>query len=166
MPSYVPPYRQAFRVYDPRETEPDIRLDERFQLVVAAPFCAPQVEAALGQLFYAQTGIGVDWTDIIDLAGAPRGTAYGWAGLVEGYKGHLDRVNAFVAGRRVEGDCRFLVIQMFGWEQERIGKLSFVDQLECGLKAVIETHCEFYVNMGRSGEPMVVIVGFGGGSDD
>ena len=83
MPSRTPPDRQAFRVYDPRETEPDIRLDERFQLAIAAPFCAREVEVALGLLFYGQTGIAADWCEIFELVGAAKRTAYGFAYSVQ-----------------------------------------------------------------------------------
>ena len=84
MPAHKPPYRQAFRVYDPRETEPDIRLDERFHLAIAAPFCAREVEVAVGLLFYGQTGITIDWVEIFGLVGASKRTAYSFAYSVPG----------------------------------------------------------------------------------
>ena len=153
MPSRTPPYRQAFRVYDPRETEPDIRLDERFQLAIAAPFCAREVEVALGLLFYGQTGIAADWCEIFELIGAAKRTAYGFAYLVPGCLDNLDRVKAILADREAAGDRLFIVIQMFSWEQDFAAKLQIVSDLQDAVQDAADPDCAFEVNMGRGGEP-------------
>ena len=134
MPSRTPPYRQAFRIYDPRETEPDIRLDERFHLVVAAPFCARDVEAALGLLFYGQTGIAIDWVEIFEFVGASRRTTYGFAYSVPGCIDNVDRLKAIVAEREGAGDRLFIIVQIFSWEQDFAANLLIVVDLDRAIR--------------------------------
>ena len=161
MPSHVLPYRQAFRVYDPRESEPNIRLDERFHLAIAAPSCARDVEAALGLLFYDQTGIAIDWCEIFQLVGATRRTAYGFAYSIPGCVDNVERVKAVVAEREAEGDRLFIVIQMFSWEQDFAAKLQIVDDLDRAVSDAADPDCAFEFNMGRGGEPPhTLLIGF------
>lgn len=160
MSPHTPPYRQAFRIYDPSEADPNVSLDQRFQLVVAAPHCAVETEVALGQLFYSHTGIGVDWIDITDLVGASRQTAYGFAHIVSGYGTNSASVQAVIADRHAIGDRNFIVMQMFSSQEDSHCKLQIVDNLECAVKASAGQDCAFEFNMGCGGEANTVVIGF------
>ena len=65
-----------------------------------------------------------------------------------------------MAEREAAGDRLFIVIQMFAWEQDSLGKLQIVDDLDRGVKDAADPDCAFIVNMGRGIEAYMLVFGF------